>query len=379
MNFKFSHDKDIFIWDGDNVRVIFSDPSFQPHNEYGYVKSIKNILYNYYNIDIFKKSDSSKKWKLVTSKRAYDFPKIIPFIEDLDVLLHKDIKSLEGLVTVSKEKDYIMYKANLQSADFAYDDFYNIQKTVVEENNEIVSERYSLYIGCAIDIQGSSTTEGIWIDNLNVKDVEELYNCVTSFMNYSIKKYNQRMKKYINKLLHSYKIVGNKLYQMNGEKVEQVICIGDNYDIVYIKGSLNNNDYSSEEYYNHTITDIKENSICIESKYIKADKSIEIKKYEVLKDVILEMFYNNMSEEKLHYGIEEIVKDWVSILNEDEKEEFRNKSIKELYKKWCNAIIARTWMCRNEHNFPKIIKDKDHNKNVHAIVKEVIKEVKKLL
>lgn len=379
MNFKFSHNKDNFIWEGDNVRVVFSDPSFQPHDEYGYVKSIKNILYNYYNIDIFKKSESSKKWKLVVSKRAYDFPQIIPFIENLDKMLHIDIKSLKHIKLDRKEENMVLYTTNFQSVDFLYDDFYNVQKVVVEEDNEIISERFSLYIGCAIDIQGSNTTEGIWIDNLNVKDVEELYSCVTSFMNYSIKKYNQRTKKYLNRLLHSYKIVGNKLYQMNGEKIEQVICIGDNYDIVYIKGSLDNNDYSSEEYHNYTITDIKGNTIYIESKYIKADKSIEIKKYEISKDVVLEMFCNDMSDEKLHYGVKEIVKDWVNILNEDEKEEFKNLSIKELYKKWRNAIIARTWMCRYEHNFPKIIKDKDHNKNVHAIVKEVIKEVKKVL
>ena len=60
---------------------------------------------------------------------------------------------------------------------------------------------------------------------------------------------------------------------------------------------------------------------------------------------------------EIKYNEEEIADDFWNILDEEEKEDFANLSKEELFTKWGDAIINRTWMCRGEHLYK--VKRKD--------------------
>ena len=141
---------------------------------------------------------------------------------------------------------------------------------------------------------------------------------------------------------------------------------------------MNSNDFKSESYDNFTIIDITDDSIVVKGGYIRDTGKKEDKEYIIPLSNLLEIF-TDVSTEKLHYNVEEIADDWVSILNENEKKEFKTQKINKLYNKWREAIVDRTWMCRTEHHLPKLVEDKGNHENVYANVKEVIKIVKDLL
>lgn len=368
-NFRFVRRKNNFVWENNEVRVVFSDPGFQAHDEYGYVKSIKGILYNYYTLSIYKISKHG--WKLVATKSTYDFPQIVDLILNLDPILFEDIKNIPHTEQKTDNNEITVYKASYQSEEFYYDDFYNISKTCIETDKDRIV-RYGLYIGCSPKVQGSSHTEGVWIDNLSQMEVEEFYTCVKSFMEYAIENHNNAIIEMNRALLKYYKVRGNKLYKEDKGKVEEVYCVGEHYDFVCLKGSLDTKDFSSISYKNCEIEKITEDTIYIaESENRKA--------FEIKLNTVLELFLFDISDEKLFYNVDEIAEDWVSILNEDEKKEFKDSSLEELHEKWCEAIIDRTWMCRPEHNFPNIVEDKGEHENVYATVTEVIKRVKEIL
>lgn len=56
---------------------------------------------------------------------------------------------------------------------------------------------------------------------------------------------------------------------------------------------------------------------------------------------------------KLHYNVDQCLADFLPLLSDDERQEFAAKEEPYLAQKWQNAVIDRTWMCREEHGFEK--------------------------
>ena len=90
MGIKFERVKDVFSICSDKIKVEFSEPQIQAHDDYGYCKNENGILYYYYGVDIYTKLN--KKWKKMLEIDTYDFPNLINFKKILDEFVSKDIK-----------------------------------------------------------------------------------------------------------------------------------------------------------------------------------------------------------------------------------------------------------------------------------------------
>lgn len=369
LKFKYTIKDDIFIWDNGQIKVIFSNPSFQACDELGYVKSYAQIIHYYYTVSIYKKVNM-KNWKLLTQVQTYDFPHIIELFNILKKVLFDEID--ESYYAKFELKDgKVVLELNLKTEDFFSDDFYNITRTLTKENGITINEKFSCYIGCSLSPNGDNIYEGIWLNSLTKDDMLELYNCVNDFISYSIKKHNEEVINRNKEVLQSHKIEGKKLYT-GKEKLESVVVIGDKCDIYSLKGDIDLQNFSSVEYSNCIVVDITENEIIVEkASYKNQQYTIPVSK--------LLYVYTDVENEKFNYNVDQIAEDWVKILNEKEREEFKTESVDKLFEKWSEAIIDRTWMCRPEHNLEKLVEDKGNHENVYANVREVIKIVKSIL
>ena len=123
-------------------------------------------------------------------------------------------------------------------------------------------------------------------------------------------------------------------------------------------------DNKQHEYYKAKILKIESDNLILESGEVVTLDSIVY----IMDEVI---------DEKLKYKENEIAQDFLSILSNEEKEEFKNCSIELLLNKYKEAIIDRTWMCRDEHEFDIDYTTGDRVDKVIAIVESIINIIKK--
>lgn len=390
MNFEFAHKKDRFIWGNDQVRIVFSNPNYQAFREYSYVKDVKEIMHYYYSVEIYE-NRNGKGFKLLTGRNTYDFPCIVDLLDMLDTMLHTKIKREHCRKIVYKTRDHdgkivdsgrVGYEYTISSEGFAYDDFYMLKKTEIEDSDKVY-ESFTLFMGCSPDIQGNRTSIGFMTEHVDRKDLEKLYDCVNSFIQYTIKNENTKLVRYCKNYIACLKTDSIKLYHRNDKSVNDVYPVGTNCDIVRLVGSLDSTTFTSEDYRQTTIVAIKKNSIVVKDGYI--DKRRECEKIEKECEIPLsEILYiadNSYDTELRYYGVDEIVQDWIKLLNDKEKEEFKRETVDALFDKWSEAIINRTNMCIPDHNLPVLAQptEEDYHANVKANVKVVIEKVKELL
>lgn len=354
--YKFTQFKDKYTWSNGEIKLQFSKPSIQSHDEYTYLEDEKGIMYNYYTVKIFKnvcvdydnKTDKPiYKWKVVTKRLAYDFPTIC----QLKWILNHVLYELNPVISGQKHEyrsGKVKYSNTFRTEGFACDDFYEITK-FADENNE--NPNYVLYIGCTFDSQGDLNSEGIRTPYTHEDDVKELLKCVEGFIKYTIDKHNEGVKKYI-KEQSSNKIIRNgKLYQYNDGKLKSIHVVGDSGDFTIL---INKDNAPESVYYGRvTITKLSGNIVSFSD-----GREVDVQSITYISDKI--------NEEKLKYGIKEIANDFLKILDNDELNEFRNDDTDSLFKKYRDAIVARTRMCRHEHGFD----------NVDVAVKDVILKIK---
>ena len=68
-----------FVLEIGNNRIILSNPSIQPSNEFK-CDSFKDVMYFYYHVDI--QAKEGKSWKSIVENGVYDFP-AIPSLPDM--------------------------------------------------------------------------------------------------------------------------------------------------------------------------------------------------------------------------------------------------------------------------------------------------------
>jgi hypothetical protein len=202
-----------------------------------------------------------------------------------------------------------------------------------------------------------------------------LRECVKAFIDIMISSYNKEMAKKCAKLRENKKIV------------DKVLIVKDQYEdknSIYIEGDT----ISSISYIDNNQS--KENIIDINNSKIEEIDSktniITIKTSSNTKITIdiknIQEIYDEIENKKLSYNKSQIVEDFIeTVLSQSKtiKNEFINLSIEELYDKYGNAIIDRTWMCRSEH--PYFAKNETQNyKKAKEIVKnEIIPQIKEKL
>lgn len=355
--FKFKKVKGKFRWESDFMVIEFSDPSIQGFSDYINLKREEEIMYYYYTVKIFKKiiewddnDNEVTKWKLVSKRSTSDFPTILELKWILDYQL-KDNTIINGQ-KIEYNSGAIKYSKVMATEGFACDDFYEITKSV---NSEGKDDRYIVYCGTTFDTQGDLNSSGIRTPYVCKKDIEELFKCVTGFIQYSLDEHNKQVDKYN----ISFDIKDGKIYEyvvddniVNKNKIESIFAIG---DTVGIKTVIDNKEY---DYDNITISEIK-------------NKDIELSNGDIINGQYIVYMNNNPTDEMLRYKENNIAKEFANILSEQEIEEFKNCNIDELLEKYKMAIIDRTWMCREEHEFAI-----DYNQgNMIGVVTPIVKNI----
>ena len=359
-NFKFKKVNNKFRWESDFMALEFSNPSIQGFSDYTNLISEKEIMYYYYTVKIFKKitedddnNNEITKWKLVNERSTYDFPCILQLKWMLDYQL-KDNTIIDGQ-KIEYQNENIRYSKTMATEGFACDDFYEITKNVDPKNKD---DRYVVYCGTTFDLQGNLNSCGIRTPYVDRKDIEELLKCVSEFIQYSLDKHNKGNDIYKNCFevknykIYEYIIDNNKVYK---NKIESIFTIG---DIVKITTVVDNKEYD----YEGTITNIK-------------NKEIELSDGNVINSKYIVYINNDPTKEMLKYKEDNIAQEFINILSDEEKEEFKNYNIYKLLEKYKMAIINRTWMCRDEHEFNINYKG-DRVETVTPIVENVIKMIK---
>lgn len=362
--FNFIQKKGIFKWESDFLSLEFSNPSIQAFSEFTKISKISEIMYYYYQVKIYKKVDrynfnkntSYIQKELVSSRYTHDFPCILELQCILESLIKDEV--IHGGQKNKYSDGTIKYSKTLFTEGFACDDFYEITKFVDKKNN---NSKYIVYMGTTFDSQGDLNSSGIRTPYVSEEDIQELLKCVNAFIKYSMDENNKAVENY----KKTFKIKGNKIYEyvmeknkVNYSKIESIFAIGDKLNIITVVNNI-------QEEYEDIVSDIKDDKVYLNNKTIN------------LKDIV----YINIDvpDEKLKYNLDKITKDFISILSEDEKEEFRQELINVLLSKYKMAIIDRTSMCRNEHNFDIDYHTEDNIKAVTPIVKKIIEKIKKIV
>lgn len=361
---------DKFYWEDEFVRVVYSNPSTQYFNDNLPSVDVESIMHFYYTFEIYKKvvsgyneEDGTRryKWQKVAGKSVYEFPDIIELQFMISSLL-KDT-DIENFQKDNLSSGATLYSKRYTSRGFGYDDFYDIEKIIEKDEGE-EKTWYSLYIGCTYDGMIGFNSVGVKIPALNEEDLLELKLLADEFIVYAMDKSNDVIRNRNFDFLRSLKVVGKHLYELNKDidikkhpvesEIDSIYAIGDRIDVSTI---------SSERDYHGTITDIEDGFIEIDNKRIDFNDMTYI--------------MDSVSDEKLHFGIDEIVDDFIRIANNEELSDFNLLSEEALYKKYASAVINRTWMYRNEHAFRSVDYNSDlMHHDVDETVKTVIHEIK---
>lgn len=359
-NFKFKRTRNRFRWESDFMVLEYSNPSIQGFNDCEELDNSNQIMYYYYTVKLYKKFESWDKyeneiidWELVSKRGTHDFPCITELEYILKLQLEDDTK-IDGQKIEYRDGD-IDYRKTMSTGGFACDDFYEITKIIRESKDR---ERYIVYAGTTYDCQGDKNSMGIRTPYVERKDIEELLKCVQEFIKYSLIEHNENNKKYRDLFI----VKDNKIYEYeHGDlnKLERIHTIDDNFNGITIV--VNNKE---ERYYSPKIIEIN-------------DKNIKLNNGEII-DLDSIVYIANYSWEngRVCYKEEHITDDFINILSNDELEEFKNDKISKLFKKYGDAIINRSAMCRDEHGF-----DINHNsgyprEEIKPIVIDIIKRIK---
>lgn len=389
MGFKFKTLKNnVFSWENEFVKVQYSQPYIQASDDYAFIKNSNSILYYYYVVDLYTRNDEDK-WKKVASIMTHDAPCIQQlqylletFIEDK--ITDKDCQKV-NYYSHFIDESIIGYNYTLTTEGFWCDDYYQIErlkKVRKVKGEEETSVEYNLFVGLS-PREGSCVNNGIKVLNLEKEDLQALLNCVNAFIQYSIDVHNETRRNENKQWTTYMQVVGDKAFKVKDNHIEDMFVKDTTCSITRLIGNLNEDNFASQEYENCHICDIRNNKIIIDTGYYYENQKVVIIK-EKVEIPVNEIIYmsEDVPDKRINYSFDEIVDDWISILNDEEKKEFVNKSIEELNEKWNDAIIDRSWMCRTEHTYFAFDDYDGYNhtlENVKKVAKQVIVKVQTIL
>ena len=358
----------------DKLKIVFSNASIQPFDEYGYVKDTKSIMHLYYSVDGYIKKDG--KWKTVFSARTFDFPGVIDFCGILEDFITKTLPL--DIYQKIENKHGTLYSFH-QNTGYYGEDFYNVTHKVAHYGGSEHEDYYTITIG-APNPRHHEERKSITFDVLRKEDIEEMYKCVTFFLDQILKNQNEQTIAYNKKQMQSWKTKANNLHQTanNKTQIENIFTVGDKVDITVLRGDIETKDFYSESYENTTIKTVCDDSIIIDGGYIDQRHSSDCPRIENIKVPISTIIYMfcDIDNEKLYYNEEEIANDFICLLTDDEKTEFKDADADSLFNKWAEAILNRTWMCRKEHALPIRAEDKGNHENVYASIRYIVGMIK---
>ena len=369
-----------YFWEDDVTRIKYSKPYIQGSDDYAFLKDEKGIMYYYYTTTLYMKN-YKEEWKEMCNVVSYDFPCIFQLIDMLKMFIDGNIKD-EDCQKIryydNKENENIGHKYVLETEGFLCDDFYQLER-IKKRRGEEENINYNLYIGLS---QRTDTymSFGTRIEYLKIEDLKELLKCAIEFVKYSLDVHNEETRQANKEWTSSMKVIGNKLFRFENEKIRDMFIKNTKCSITRIIGDLDGYDFKSIEYVDCNLFDIQKDKIIINSGlyYNQHNPQVIEKNIEI---PINEIVYisEDVPNERLCYGFNEIVQDWIAILDENERKEFVINNVDILNNKWNDAIIDRTWMCRQEHNYENFNEEDYRLEKVRKLARKVIIEVKNQL
>lgn len=365
--FEFNKFGNKYRWEDYSTRIEYSNPRISSGGRYFTpLKDENDIFYYYYAIKIYRKDRDGIAHKIFENI-THDFPCIIELKYILEHLL--DMMPDENWQTIhfGDEDDTIEKRYMMKTGGFGNDDKCSVTKYIREN-----SEFYSFFFGFPQE-DGFGTAWGILLDKLEREEIESLLNCVKAFINYSIEYENKMIALELKKERSNKVIENGKIYEFKTDKklVDKTVI-----ENIYVRGArlsschfLQNGECKDMPYNNTIIDNIKRDSVILRNNL--SDELTEINIHDLL------YISDDVAEELIKMDIDEIVDDFIGILSENEKDYFRNTPIDDIYHRYHEAIINRSWMCRTEHPFHK---DDVYNVEMadNAVKEVIVKIVGKL-
>lgn len=383
----FKKSKGKYIWQSPELKLVFSDMTFQAHDDYGYVSSTEDFLYLYYTVEIYvlhrdydKNGKTTRHWKLVTAKSTYDFPSITILQWILQQYVNNKIPEEDcGVIHYYDDgeirEDRIGYVYSMDTDSWFCEDYYQVERLIIKEHDKEIGREYSLYAGSSIDFHGGSPSIGVKA-TISESGIQCLLTCVTEFLNDGIDDHNKAIREFLSDETYSVDTAGRIVKTENG-KVTEMFLKNDIVSSIYVYcGDLNSDSFYSDTYHHVKISDITKNGITITGGYCERlskdynEEDVENRKLFVSCKNIFHIF-SDITEQVLALDEQGIADEFRTVLTQEELAEMKNSDVEEMYQKWYEVIVDRYIIFRDEHPFRKI--KKDDRKNAMEAVRTVIK------
>ena len=371
-------------WIYDDVKIVYSEPRIQPWESVVHVNGRKDILYYYYDMDVYRKKE--KEWKKELSANIWDFPQILA-MEDVYARLNEN-NFTDGTWQVDKNGKYTWYAKSYTLGDFAPEDFYKIEKNILVYDEE-QHESFCLTIGSGMEYgcqNQSDVIKSIVLSSLSREKMDTFINTVREFIQASIVYHNTKQDERIDAEREARKIKNGKMYEyktvysndtitVNYNVIDDIYAIGDKIHLTLLER------YAGEsvfvDYEDCKIVDIEESHIGMGG-YLTVACGCKTFRHttenmygKIIKIPVELIMYStiDMDDEKLSYNEEQCMKEFEKVMSQEERKEFAETPLNELFNKWSSAVAGRTWMFRDEHGF------KNPEKTVRRIIKKIQKNI----
>ena len=372
-------------WIYDDVKIVYSEPRIQPWESVVHVNGRKDILYYYYDMDVYRKKE--KEWKKELSANIWDFPQILA-IEDVYARLNEN-NFTDGTWQVDKNGKYTWYAKSYTLGDFAPEDFYKIEKNILVYDEE-QHESFCLTIGSGMEYGNrSDAIKSLVFSSLSREKMDTFINTVREFIQTSIVYHNTKQDERINAERETRKIKNGKMYEYKAaysndtitvdyNVIDDIYAIGDKIHLTLLER------YAGEpvfvDYEDCQIVDIEESNIGMGG-YLTVACGCKTLRHttknmygKIIKIPVELIMYStiDMDDEKLAYNEEQCMEEFEKVMSQEERKEFAETPLNELCNKWSSAVAGRTWMFRNEHGF------KNPEKTVRKIIKKIQKKYQRM-
>lgn len=364
-------------WIYDDVKVEFSEPSIQAWESVVHAKSVKDILYYYYTMTVYRRNDK-KKWKREFISYACNFQALLCVNGMAEELLKDDFDGGTWQKTQIPDSDGIIwYKKSIDTAGIINEDIYRLARTVrIDEDEKL--DWFTVDVGSGNDPRFAPYTGGaafVSFDMLKREDFMAFVNTVKDFIDKSIKAFNQEQDKNIQLEAGARVVKNGKLYEYKDRiegiarcnKLESVYIPGDSLDFK-IKTQKDDKDIFVD-FHNCRLVSVEDGFITVTDGYKTVHQKPESLEGQQVRIPVETIMYSNAIEPstKLRFSKKQCMDDFYAIMSDEEKAEFAETPIDALVEKWFGAVVDRTWIFRDEHGF----------RNPRKTTKKIIKKIKK--
>lgn len=370
MNFVKKGNKFYFTHGDAKAQLVYSLPRIQGFSEFSTLKNANEIMYYYYDVKGYSGAEKSKK---IFESYAYDNPSLLNLLDAIDEVLNataNDSIPMYKKYRNDKRNGWYMYSVEVQG-----DECYELYRFEQCLNNE---EPYIFYRIKVYTYDDDASISGVVFYHLTHEDMRIFQRGIKEFIDYSIRQNNKIVNRRNTTFVESLEARAGKLY-VKGEH--------DNYDIILAPGDVVDIVTATQDknkIWTETMRQYKDVEATIMEIHDTEETAFIVVKYHISENPIqvipisnIVYLHKDASSEELAYGANEVAKDFITILNEEDVEEILKGDDQTFYK-YKHVIINRTWLCRSEHKLmdnPSIETIEPAAKEVYELAKHKLENM----